>query len=61
MVNEFKLTVVNSTPKPNADLCMHMDLPLDKKLIDRNLYLKIIAKKAFCSLVIHALKEKIKW
>ena len=36
MVNEFKLTVVHCTPKrppkPNADLCMLMDLLLDKKL-----------------------------
>ena len=32
MVNEFKLTVVHCTPKPDADLCMHVDLPLDKKL-----------------------------
>ena len=27
-----KLTVVHCTPKPNADLCICMDLPLDKKL-----------------------------
>ena len=32
MVNEFKLTVVHCTPKPDADLCMRVDLPLDKKL-----------------------------
>ena len=32
MVNEFKLTVVHCTPKPDADLCMRMDLALDKKL-----------------------------
>ena len=36
MVNKFKLTVVHCTPKwpskPNADLCMLLDLLLDKKL-----------------------------
>ena len=32
MVNEFKLTVVDCTPKPDADLCMRVDLPLEKKL-----------------------------
>ena len=32
MVNEFKLIVVHCTAKPDADLCMRVDLPLDKKL-----------------------------
>ena len=34
MVNKFKLTVVNfACPKPDADLCIHVDLPLDKKTV----------------------------
>ena len=33
MVTEFKLTVVHvAHPKPDADLCMCVELPLDKKL-----------------------------
>ena len=32
MVNEFKLTVVHCTPKPDTDLRMRVDLSLDKKL-----------------------------
>ena len=32
MVNEFKLTVVHCTPKPDADLYMRVDLPLGKRL-----------------------------
>ena len=35
MVNEFKLTVVHfCTPKPDADLLMRVDLPLDKKTVE---------------------------
>ena len=38
MVTEFKLTVVNfCTPKPDADdadLCLRVDLPLDKKIVE---------------------------
>ena len=30
MVNEFKLC----TPKPDADLCMRVDLPLDRKTVE---------------------------
>ena len=34
MVNKFKLTVVNfARPKPDADLCIYVDLPLDKKTV----------------------------
>ena len=32
MVNEFKLTGVHCTPKPDTDLRMRVDLSLDKKL-----------------------------
>ena len=32
MVNKFKLTVVHCMPKPDADLRMRVDLPLDKKV-----------------------------
>ena len=31
MVDEFKLTMVHCMPEPDADLCVRMDLPLDKK------------------------------
>ena len=35
MVNEFKLTVVHFfTPKPDANLCMHVNLLLDKKTVE---------------------------
>ena len=35
MVNEFKLTVVHfACPKPDADLCMRVDLPLDKNTVE---------------------------
>ena len=30
MATKFKVC----TPKPDADLCMHMDLPLDKKIVE---------------------------
>ena len=30
MVTKFKVC----TPKPDADLCMRVDLPLDKKIVD---------------------------
>ena len=33
MVNKFKVTLVHfARPTPDADLCMRVDLPLDKKL-----------------------------
>ena len=38
MVNEFKLTVVHfarpNPMQPDADLCMGVDLPLDKKTVE---------------------------
>ena len=35
MVNEFKLTVVHFfMPKPDANLCMHVNLLLDKKTVE---------------------------
>jgi len=38
MVNEFKLTVVHfalpNPMEPDADLCMLLDLPLDKKTVE---------------------------
>ena len=30
MVTKFKVC----TPKPDADLCMRVDLPLDKKIVE---------------------------